>query len=296
MAPSPRQISFFDSLLRDRAVPESLRHEAEAVRENGTGRDVSAMIDRLKACPFASRGNAPTVTEPGVYRKDGKVYIVKPTRETAKLDPSERKLYAKVAVEIGGTRLTEFGEVVDVEFEYANGAIFLLSPEDRVPFADAKALTIRYGRCIVCGRHLKAAQSVERGIGPVCRTYFPDAEQAGVKVVAEVHDEARIAHEDDEARAAAEEPIPSFDEGAADGGRASAQAVEAYEEGRECLDGPQGCAGSVEFRMPLSGTGRSFARCDGHWAERVDKQQQINERYPQLPPSGFDPAYAGERW
>ena len=32
----------------------------------------------------------------------------------------------------------------------------------------AKALSIRYGRCIVCGRKLKAAKSVEAGIGPVC--------------------------------------------------------------------------------------------------------------------------------
>jgi hypothetical protein len=39
-------------------------------------------------------------------------------------------------------------------------------------FEKAKALTIRYGRCICCGRRLKAAQSVERGIGPVCRRYF----------------------------------------------------------------------------------------------------------------------------
>jgi len=36
----------------------------------------------------------------------------------------------------------------------------------------AKAFILRYGRCVRCSRRLKAAQSVERGIGPVCMAYF----------------------------------------------------------------------------------------------------------------------------
>lgn len=40
----------------------------------------------------------------------------------------------------------------------------------------------------------------------------------------------RLEREDDEAREAAEEPVPSYDECAADGGRASAEAVARYEE------------------------------------------------------------------
>ena len=68
-----------------------------------------------------------------------------------------------------------------------------------------------------------------------------------------------------------------------------------------CLDGnmaPEGCAGAVEYRMPLSGTGRSFPRCDAHWSERLDTQAGIDERYPDTPnpPADFDPTYAGERW
>ena len=31
---------------------------------------------------------------------------------------------------------------------------------------------VRYGRCVRCSRHLKAAQSVVQGIGPVCVKYF----------------------------------------------------------------------------------------------------------------------------
>jgi hypothetical protein len=41
-----------------------------------------------------------------------------------------------------------------------------------MPKARAIEFTTRYGKCIVCGRHLKAAKSVEAGIGPVCIKYF----------------------------------------------------------------------------------------------------------------------------
>lgn len=64
----------------------------------------------------------------------------------------------------------------------------------------------------------------------------------------------------------------------------------------ECLDGPKGCQGQVEYRMALSSTGRQFPRCEQHWDERVAEQDRINERYPWNQPSNFDPAYAGERW
>ena len=67
----------------------------------------------------------------------------------------------------------------------------------------------------------------------------------------------------------------------------------------ECLDGgidANPCEGEVEFRMALSSTGRSFPRCEKHWAERLKTQDEINQRYPTLPPSDFDPAYAGESW
>lgn len=68
-----------------------------------------------------------------------------------------------------------------------------------------------------------------------------------------------------------------------------------------CLDGRDGgeeCSGVVEYRMPLSGTGRSFPRCDAHWHARLDRQAEIDARYPDspFPPADFDPTYAGETW
>jgi len=55
----------------------------------------------------------------------------------------------------------------------------------------------------------------------------------------------------------------------------------------DCLDGPEGCSGAVEYRMPLSGTGRSFPRCEGHWDARLERQQEINERYFSTPSSHY---------
>lgn len=68
----------------------------------------------------------------------------------------------------------------------------------------------------------------------------------------------------------------------------------------ECLDDignpDDPCEGAVEYRMALSATGVSYPRCEKHWAARMETQEAINRRYPQHPPSDFDPAYAGERW
>lgn len=66
----------------------------------------------------------------------------------------------------------------------------------------------------------------------------------------------------------------------------------------ECLDGGMegDCEGPVEYRMPLSGTGRSFPRCEKHWDARLIRQEEINSRYPHNAPSDFDPSYAGEAW
>lgn len=72
-----------------------------------------------------------------------------------------------------------------------------------------------------------------------------------------------------------------------------------YDDGVEpCLDGPADCKGAVKYRYALSGTGRSFPRCDKHWSDRLDVQRGIDRRYPDSPfaPAGFDPSYAGESW
>ncbi len=65
-----------------------------------------------------------------------------------------------------------------------------------------------------------------------------------------------------------------------------------------CIDshGSDDCGGPVEYRMPLSGTGRAFPRCDKHWSLRLDRENEIRGRYPHNAPADFDPAFAGESW
>lgn len=102
---------------------------------------------------------------PGAYRRDDVVYIVRPNRE-------KTRVYAKRMVVIGGERLTEAGTVVNIEFEYEKGAIYDLRPEHRLSAEECEQLSLRYGKCIMCGRGLKAAKSVQRMIGPVCYGYI----------------------------------------------------------------------------------------------------------------------------
>lgn len=105
----------------------------------------------------------PTLT-PGVYDVDGHVYVVK-------FNQGKTRLYAKHIVE-SPDRLNANGDLVDIDFVYKAGAIFKIKPEHKMALEDAKVLTIRYGRCMVCGRRLKAGKSVEQGIGPVCIKSF----------------------------------------------------------------------------------------------------------------------------
>lgn len=63
-----------------------------------------------------------------------------------------------------------------------------------------------------------------------------------------------------------------------------------------CLDESPDCSGRIEYRMPLSGTGKSFPRCDHHWRLRCDLQERLNQRYPEQPPADWSPLDAGESW
>jgi hypothetical protein len=107
----------------------------------------------------------PAVEKPGVFEKNGEIYLVKPNAD-------KTRLYAMKLVEKKDERLTEEGKHVPFDFEYARGAIYELSENDRMPIEKAKALYLRYGRCIVCGRELVRAEWVEKGIGYRCARYF----------------------------------------------------------------------------------------------------------------------------
>lgn len=66
-----------------------------------------------------------------------------------------------------------------------------------------------------------------------------------------------------------------------------------------CIDAfgdRENCGGPVEYRFALSATGRSFPRCEKHWRERLEIQEEIERRYPATPPDDWSPYDAGESW
>jgi len=59
----------------------------------------------------------------------------------------------------------------------------------------------------------------------------------------------------------------------------------------KCIDGPDGCAGTVENRWP-----GHYPRCERHAEQRLEREHETRERYPGIAPRDFDPSDAGESW
>ena len=146
-------------------------HEIGEDRRFVSTREASAVIDWLMNLPrtpvIEADGFDPQTNEIGVYiMPDGTVVKVQPNKD-------KTRIYAKRWVVIGGQRLVDATEErVHGEWEYAPGLLRSIRPELRMNLEQAKEFILRYGQCARCGRRLKAAQSVERGIGPVCIQYF----------------------------------------------------------------------------------------------------------------------------
>lgn len=179
---TPRQRRFLLTLAEEREFPteadkdrlmKQLRISEDPEELGMTSRTASKSIEWLLARPRVSaRGPAPAategerITEPGVFTHGGDVFVVKPNR-------AGTRLYAKRLVEAPSERVNDdTGERVPYELEYAPGAMAFLREEHRMELAEGQRLALRYRRCIVCGHKLKRAESVERGIGPVCRRRF----------------------------------------------------------------------------------------------------------------------------
>jgi len=126
--------------------------------ESLDGRTASGWIDTLRDRPRKTTGS-PAGLEPGMYRTaSGDIYRVQPSRETG-------RLYAK-RMDWNGTP----GE--KPRFEYAAGAVYSLTPSDRMTVTDAEEWGVETGVCCVCGAFLSDERSVARGIGPVCAGKF----------------------------------------------------------------------------------------------------------------------------
>lgn len=69
----------------------------------------------------------------------------------------------------------------------------------------------------------------------------------------------------------------------------------------ECLDGPEGCKGKVEYRMTSDRAMtdfKSFPRCEAHFEKREASARDAVEAgyFSDTVPSWFDASYAGEHW
>lgn len=143
-----RQKSLIANLLRERDYSLTADYATLSVGE------ASALISELFRAPKRVAVSAPiartsAVTEAGMYRTaDGTIYRVQASRGSS-------RLYAKKLGERGG-------------FTYEAGAIFRISPADRMSLAEAMAFGVASGVCCVCGAELTDPRSVSRGIGPVC--------------------------------------------------------------------------------------------------------------------------------
>lgn len=109
-------------------------------------------VERNMARPVRVANPNPVI-EVGMYRTEEGVFRVKSSRESGNLYAMKYNPQAQVKSE---------------RFSYARGGIYRLSAGDRLTLAEAQALGHEFGVCCVCGALLTDAQSVARGIGPVC--------------------------------------------------------------------------------------------------------------------------------
>jgi len=97
----------------------------------------------------APQARAAAAIEAGYYLLDGRVYKVQ-------ISKSNDKPYAKILNTEG-------------RFDYAPRAVRDLRPEHQVTLEQAREWGRINGRCMICAAELTNPESIEYGIGPVCR-------------------------------------------------------------------------------------------------------------------------------
>lgn len=143
-----RQVSYITALQARAGV-------TAGVPTSLTASEASALIQKLKGevAPIAFATPAPLVAE-GVYRRsaDGVMFRVQTSRES-------NNRYAKLLLPSGG-------------WGYEKGAIYTLKADERLSVAELSAWGLSTGVCAICGKLLSTAESIARGIGPVCASRY----------------------------------------------------------------------------------------------------------------------------
>ncbi len=166
-----KQISFINKLVGEKVVPTAgkTRREAEILERLSdvlggkfvSLQEASAVIKYLLsgATTVTRAKQSPTQAQPGYYVHKGSVFVVV-------LSKAGRP-YAKRLEVTGGKG----------HWVYAPGAARILSEATPLSPAEATRLSHLHGVCVICAKHLKVRESVERGIGPVCYKRLTDAQR-----------------------------------------------------------------------------------------------------------------------
>lgn len=119
-------------------------------------------VDEVRNCAYvlsavgqSAKRNTNPVTEPGMYRTGGDVFLV--------VRSEKGHLYARKLV----TRMQGV-KVHKLSFQYDKGSIFKIQATDRMTLEDVAKLGQTTGHCWVCARKLTVQKSIVAGIGPVC--------------------------------------------------------------------------------------------------------------------------------
>jgi len=153
-----------------KVLPAGMAAELAAKLADGsmTKGDAKLFLDILfdASTPWKPRPAAANpVTEAGMYRNAaGEVYRVQAGRQ------GERRLYAKLLVitELDAEETDGEGPRFTARFDYANGAIYRLTADDRMTTEQARAIGHDFRICCQCAAVLTDPASIDAGIGPVC--------------------------------------------------------------------------------------------------------------------------------
>jgi uncharacterized protein DUF6011 len=156
---------------------------------SGTDKD-----DRSYEAWLAFSASQRVVEQPvrkSVEIEDAGVYVIGSLIVKMKANKAKTATYPMLWTEISGERLNGEDAHVRGEWRYLEDwnerrvlVNQVVNSGRRMNLGEAKAFIIRYGQCVRCSRHLKAAKSVEAGIGPVCIKYFEGASGAEVLLAA----------------------------------------------------------------------------------------------------------------
>lgn len=150
---SDKQLSYIESLRRTRGsasnyhIVNALLNAKVTVTKELTREQAGSLITALQVLPVIAQPIL--VTEVGAYRHGEQYYSV---RKSQRND----SLIAYVFNASTG------------RWEYANGSIHALRPEQRLTLSEAKEFGVQTGQCVHCGRTLTDPISIMAGLGTVC--------------------------------------------------------------------------------------------------------------------------------